>query len=67
LNIAYPGLQEIEMGTDTEYGIELMINGKRIGMNRFVQALIINVIIGIVSSLKNTGKADEIVLTIKKK
>ena len=55
------------MGTDTEYGIELMINGKRIGMNRFVQALIINVIIGIVSSLKNTGKADEIVLTIKKK
>jgi hypothetical protein len=55
------------MATDIEYGIELIVNGKRIGMNRFVKVLIINVMMGILSSLKNTGKPDEVVLTIKKK
>ncbi|MGQ9616184.1 MAG: hypothetical protein ACUVWJ_07240 [Spirochaetota bacterium] len=55
------------MSPDIDYVVELMVNGKRIGMNRFVQALIINVIMGILSSLKNTGKPDEVVLTIGKK
>ncbi len=49
-----------------EYSVELRVNGKRIGMNAFVRTVFFKVVTGIVSTLKNTDEADEIILTIRR-
>jgi len=48
------------------YSVELHINGKKIGMNPFVRAVFLSVVTGIVSNLKKTEDADEIVLKIRR-
>ena len=51
---------------EKERSVELTVNGKRVGMNPFVKTVFINVILGIVESLKNTEKPDEIILKISR-
>ena len=44
--------------------IELTVNGKRLGLNSFVQTLFINIITGAVKSLKGVGRPREIIVKI---
>ncbi len=44
--------------------VELCVNEKKIGLNPFVQTVFVNVISGIIKSLKNVDDAKEIVLKI---
>jgi len=52
--------------TGDGYSVELHVNGKKIGMNSFVRTVFFNVVTGIVSTLKKTEGADEIVLKIRR-
>jgi hypothetical protein len=45
--------------------IELTVNGKKVGMNPYVQLVFTNVVLGLIKSLKNIGDSKEIVLKIK--
>ena len=57
---------EEKESTGKEYSVELHVNGKKIGMNHFVRTVFFNIVTGIVSTLKKTGDADEIILKIRK-
>lgn len=48
-----------------EKEITLLVNDKPIPMNSFVRRVIINIVNGIVSSLKGTEEAQEIKIIIK--
>lgn len=54
------------MNSNLEYRAELVINGKKIVMNPFVQAVFVNVTMGLVGALKDAGKPEQIVLTVQK-
>ncbi len=49
-----------------EYSVELHVNGKKVGMKPFVRTVFFNVVTGIVSTLKKTEGADEIILKIRR-
>jgi signal transduction histidine kinase len=55
-------VQEEEIRGD----IELQVNGKSVGMNPFVKSVFYRVILGLVSSLKKTDDASEIVIRLKR-
>jgi hypothetical protein len=48
------------------YSVELHVDGKKIGLNPFVKAVFFNVVTGIVSTLKKTEDANEIVLKVER-
>ncbi len=46
--------------------IELRVDGKTIPMNRFVQKIVTNIVVGILSSLRNVDNWREATVTLKK-
>ncbi|MEW5766583.1 MAG: hypothetical protein AB1797_03010 [bacterium] len=48
-----------------EREVTLLVNGKPIPLNPFVSRIIINIVMGIVSSLRGTEEAKEVKLIIK--
>ena len=51
---------------DRHYTIELAVDGKKIGLNKFVRSVFINVTTGMVLPLKNIGDPEEIVVRLKR-
>jgi hypothetical protein len=49
---------------DENTKVELTVNGKIIGLNPYVQSVFLEVIAGLVSTLKNTEQPDEIVVRV---
>ena len=49
------------------YTVELEVDGRRVGLNKFVRAVFINVTTGMVQPLKNMGEPEEIVLRIHRR
>jgi hypothetical protein len=58
-------MQEYEADENVE--LELQVNGKSVGMNPFVKTVFHKVIVSLVSSLKKTEGASEIVIRLKMK
>jgi len=48
------------------FKVELSVNGKRIGLNPYVQSVFTNVLIGILGTLKGAGKPASVELRLKK-
>jgi hypothetical protein len=55
---------EDDMNENKDFTVELMVNGKKVGMNPFVKTVFAKVILSLVESLKNTGEPDEIVVKV---
>jgi hypothetical protein len=49
---------------ETNVSIELLINGKRVGLNPYVTSVFVNVIRGLVGSLKNVGEPRDIEIKV---
>jgi len=50
-----------------DYNVELLINGKGIGLNPYVRSVFIGVAKALVGTLKNVEDPQKIVLTVEKK
>jgi len=49
---------------ETNVSIELLINGKTVGLNPYVTSVFVNVIRGLVGSLKNVGEPRDIEIKV---
>gem|GEM_PF-919759 len=58
--------ERIEMMKAEDAKIELRVDGKTIPMNRFVQKIVTNIVVGILSSLRNVDNWREATVTLKK-
>jgi hypothetical protein len=54
------------MGAD-EISVEIKVDGRAVGMNRFVQRIVSNIFIGILNSLRDVDDWSEATLTVKKR
>ena len=52
------------MNENQDVTVELMVNGKKVGMTPFVKTVFAKVILSLVESLKNTGEPEEIVVKV---
>lgn len=50
-----------------DYKVELLFDDSKVGLNRYVESVFYNVIMGMVNTLKRTGDPEKIVLNITKK
>lgn len=50
-----------------DYDVELLIDGKRVGLNQYVRSVFIGVATVLVSTLKNVEDPQKIMLTVEKK
>ena len=50
-----------------DYNVELLIDGKRVGLNPYVRSVFIGVANALVGTLKNVEDPKKIVLTVDKK
>ena len=55
------------MENKKEYDVELLINGKRVGLNKYVKSVFIEVTMALVDTLKNVEDPQKIALTVEKK
>ena len=49
-----------------DFTIELLLDGKKMGMNPYVRSIFYSVITAMVSTLKNAGNPEKIVITISR-
>ena len=52
---------------ETNVSIELLINGKRVGLNPYVTSVFVNVIRGLVDTLKNVGEPTDIEIRLSER
>ncbi len=50
-----------------DYDVELLLDGKRVGLNEYVRSVFIGVATALVDTLKNVEDPQKIVLTVEKK
>lgn len=48
------------MDRQEEYQVELLVDGKKLGLNPYVRSVFYQVVTGLVSTLKNVGEPGEI-------
>ena len=52
------------MSEREDFKVELVVNGKKVGLNPFVKTVFARVILSLVESLKNTGEPGEVVVKV---
>jgi hypothetical protein len=52
------------MEQQQEYEVELLLDGKKVGLNPYVRSVFHQVVKGLVSTLKNTGDPEEILVRV---
>lgn len=55
-----------EAGVESDFKIELTVNNKKVGLKSFVQGVFVNVILGMVKTLKNVDEPEDIVVKIQR-
>ncbi|MBA7670468.1 hypothetical protein ES703_78614 [subsurface metagenome] len=55
-----------EAGIESDFKIELTVNNKKVGLNSFVRGVFVNVILGVVKTLKNVDEPEDIVVKIQR-
>ena len=55
-----------EAGIKSDFKIELTVNNKKVGLKSFVQGVFVNVILGMVKTLKNVDEPEDIVVKIQR-
>ena len=55
-----------EAGIESDFKIELTVNNKKVGLKSFVQGVFVNVILGMVKTLKNVDEPEDIVVKIQR-
>ena len=55
-----------EAGIESDFKIELTVNNKKVGLNSFVRGVFVNVILGMVKTLKNVDEPEDIVVKIQR-
>ena len=53
-------------GSDNDTEAEVIVNGKRVPINPFVQTIIGNAVLGMVGSLKKVGEIDVVEVRVSK-
>ncbi len=55
-----------EAGIESDFKIELTVNNKKVGLKSFVRGVFVNVILGMVKTLKNVDEPEDIVVKIQR-
>ena len=56
--------RERYMNEREDFKVELTVNGKKVGLNPFVENVFARIILSLVESLKNTGEPGEVVVKV---
>jgi hypothetical protein len=66
INTDFTCLEENEMAEKQDFNVELTINGEKVRTNPYVSSVFINVLLGLVKTLKDVEEPGEVVVRISK-